>query len=91
MNLVAYFSRADADAAHDLASTQVFDRTMRAAQDVEVLLHSLVGTLAYESLAAHRSDERSDLADALAGKLRNLANTLDGISRDVRPARARAA
>lgn len=86
-----FSSRSDVEAAHALASGRVFDRTLRAACDLEVMLHSLAGTLAYEALLACPSNARADQADALAKALRKIAGTLDSLGRDVRPAQISAA
>ncbi|WP_375274461.1 hypothetical protein [Methylorubrum thiocyanatum] len=81
----------DVTAAHRLASGRVFDRTLRTACDLEVVLHGLAGTLGYEALTADRSQERAEQAEALASSLRKIADSLENVGRDVRPARLSAA
>lgn len=87
----AFSSRSDSEAAHALASTRVFDRTMRTAHDLATLVHDQVGTLGSVALLGDPSDDRADEAAAVATLFRQIADRLDGISRDVRPARLPAA
>lgn len=86
-----FSSRSDVEAAHALASGRVFDRTLRTACDLEVVLHGLAGTLGYEALTADRSQERAEQAEALASALRKIADSLENVGRDVRPTRLSAA
>jgi hypothetical protein len=86
-----FSSRADMDAAHRMASTRVFDRTLRSVHDLATLAHDQVGTLSGEALTADRSDDRADEAAAVAAVLRQLADSLENVGRDVRPTRLSAA
>lgn len=83
----ALSSQADIDAAYRMASTRVFDRTLRSVHDISTLLHDQVGTLSGEALTADRSDDRADETAAVAAVLRKLADGVENAGRDVRPAR----
>lgn len=69
-----------------LDATRVFDRSLRGAHDIEVLLSSFVGTLNYEGQRAELSADRAVELESVAIRLRAHAVTLASLAERLSPA-----
>lgn len=68
-----------------LDATRVFDRSLRAAHEIEVLLGGFIGTLVHESQNAAPSDETADELEHVATCLRAHAVTLTTLAARLSP------
>lgn len=69
-----------------LDATRVFDRSLRGAHDIEVLLSSFIGSLNYEGQRAEPSVDRAVELESVAIRLRAHAVTLASLAERLSPA-----